>query len=165
MSERQKDGSLWPLLLGVSAVGVGLVLAGALFFSRYVTRQMSQSVPRLGAPRDFPAVESAFRFGMYPTARRVLESQAKIAVELPTNGSFQVASSEYVTHDEMDEVIAYYRHTFENEKRERAGSSYTERAEDGGFRWIMKEGATYRIVAVKPVEGHPHIRLVWIEED
>ena len=165
MSERKQDASLLPLLLAVSAAGVGLVLLGAVFFSRYVSQQMSQAAPHIGSPRDVATVETMFRAGLYPTALRVPDPEAKVAVELPANGSFQVATSEYVTHDEMEVVIAFYRHNYSIEQKARPGSSYNETPEPGGMRWTMKEGSTYRIVSLKNIGERTHIRLIWIEED
>lgn len=158
MSEnRPKETSLFPMLLGVSLLGIGLVATGAYFFSRYVTRWMAMNAPRVEKGHNAVQVERNFRWAMYPTARRVHDADARIAVDLPSSGSYLVATSEYVTHDEIDEIAAFYTKWY--------GSPVEERGEKGALRWTHKEGTATGIVSVKTIDGYPHIRLVWIDQD
>ncbi len=163
MSEtRKKETSLAPILIGASAIGVALVFTAVYFLSGYITRQMSRDVPHLGPQREGPPIHNVFPSGMYPTAKPVADSQARIAVELPSAGSFQAVTAEFETHDEMDEVVAYYRKMFGKEAEERREGPDPD-GTPGGTRWILKDPT--RIISVKEVEGRPHIRLVWIAED
>jgi hypothetical protein len=122
----------------------------------------------VGPQRDEPLIHQVFPSGMYPTALPVSDADARIVVELPASGSFQLVTAEFETHDEMDEVIAYYRHHFgqdTDESREAPGPD----GKPGGIRWTFKVHDSskdrLRIISVKEVEGRPHIRLVWMGED
>jgi len=162
MSDRKKETSLAPILVGASALGVALVFAAAYFLSGFINRQMSHNVPHLGPQRDGPPIRQVFPSGMYPTARPVNGLDARIAVELPASGAFQVVTAEFETHDEMDKVVAHYRNQFGKETEERREAPGAD-GMPGGIRWTLKDPT--RIISVKEVDGRPHIRLVWIEED
>jgi hypothetical protein len=162
MSDRKKETSLAPILIGASAIGVALVFAAVFFLSGYITRHMSRDVPHLGPQRDGTPIHDVFPSGMYPTALPIADSDAKIAVELPASGSFQVVTAEFETHDEMDEVAYYYRKLFGKEAEEHREDPGPD-GKTSGIRWTLKDPT--RIILVKEVGGRPHIRLVWIGED
>jgi hypothetical protein len=167
MSDQKNETSLAPILIGASALGVILVFLAVYFLSGFITRHMAHDVPHLGPQREDTPIHHVFAAGMYATARPVGESDARIAVELPVSGDFQVVTAEFETHDEMDEVVAYYRRLFAkeaDESREAPGPD----GQPGAIRWTFKEHTTrdrMRIISVKEVEGRPHIRLVWVGEE
>jgi hypothetical protein len=165
MSEiRKKETSLAPMILGAAAIGILLVFGAVYFLSGYVKKQMSQSVPHLTPQREGPVIEHAFPGGMYATAQPVNGSDAQIPVDLPTSGSFQIATGEFETHDEMDEVLSYYRKLFGKQAEE--SREAPDKNGKAAIRWTLKnEPGNIRIVSVKEVGGWPHIRLVWIEEE
>jgi hypothetical protein len=163
MSEpRKKETSLAPILIGASAIGVALVFAAVYFLSGYITRHMARDVPHLGPQREGLPIHDVFPSGMYPTALAITSSDARIAVELPTSGTFQLVTAEFETHDEMDDVAYYYRKLFGKEAEERPEAPGPD-GKASGIRWTLKDPT--RIISIKEVEGRPHIRLVWIGED
>src|SRR5258708_39928936 len=127
-----KERGLLPLLLGVSALGVALVLGGVYIFSRYLVKQTTEASALLRtSPRDLPrSVDRLDPATVYPTCQRVEDSEEKIAVEVPVHGSYQVVSGDYLTDDSLEEVTAYYRHLFKGQ--------VTERLEPGGAHWVHK---------------------------
>jgi hypothetical protein len=167
MSDTKKETSLAPILIGAAALGVALVFLAVYFLSGFITRHMAHDVPHLGPQREDLPIHRVFAAGMYPTARPVGETDARIAVDVPASGSFQVVSEEFETHDELDEVVAYYRKLFANEVEE-SREAPDPSGKPGAIRWTFKEHTTrdrLRIISVKEVEGRPHIRLVWMGEE
>jgi hypothetical protein len=163
MSDERKEASLLPMILGVSAIGIALVLGGVYIFSRYLVKQTGQAASTL--PRRShevaPTIESMDRGTMYPGAVRTDDASGKIAVELPVHGSYQVITGNYFTHDSLDEAIAYYRHFFKGQA--------TERLEPGGARWFQKIDSDERVVVLQQ-DPNDHDRLnihlaVIFEED
>jgi hypothetical protein len=139
-----KERSLLPLLLGISALGIALVAGGVYVFSGYLVKQAGQAAESLPRPRkDGSSLESTDRGTMYPGAVRVEDSTYKIAVDLPAHGDYQVLTGSYITHDSLEEAIAYYRHYF------KVNGQATERLEPGGARWVQKMDRDERVVVLQ----------------
>jgi len=164
---RKKETSLAPMLIGAAAIGVALVFAAVYFLSGFITRHMARDTPHLSPQREDSDIHHVWAAAMYPTSRPLGESEARIAVEVPVSGTFEMVTEEFETHDEMDEVVAYYRKLFGKEveeSREPPGAD----GKPGGIRWTFKERTKkdrVRIISVREVEGRPHIRLVWMGEE
>ncbi|GEM_PF-6291153 len=162
MSERKKETSLLPILAGAVALAIALMTVGGYFLSRYINRQMSSSAPHFTPQREDTPIHRVFAAAMYGNSRPVPESEARIAVELPTSGVFEAVTAEFETHDEMDEVLANYRNLFAKETVETRENGPD--GKPGAYRFTFKD-LPLRFISVKEVDGRPHIRLVWIKED
>ena len=154
-----KEKSLTPLLLGVAAIGIALVMAAAYFVSSDMMKGLGQSTATLNQTprRDLPPIEIVYRGPMYPNARRVEDSRDTIAIHLPSNGSFKVSSGEYVTEDGLDQAIVYYRQYF--------GNRAEEQLEPGGASWIEKRPDGFGVVTLKETPDKLHVKLALVVED
>lgn len=154
-----KEKSLVPMLLGVAALAIAMVLGGVYLFSGYLVKQLGQSHAGLRRTPDREAnvIETNYRGPMYPSGRRLREPEGAITLDIPVGGNVEVSSNEYITQDGLDEVIAYYRHYFSGKAEERltpGGAQWTEKREDGTG-----------VVAVKEAKDGVHIRLALIAQE
>ena len=154
-----KEKSLLPILLGVVALVVALMLGGVYLFSGYLVKQFGQSAATLRRTpqRETNVIETIYRGPMYPGARRIEDSKEKVTIDVPVSGNFEVSSNDYVTQDGLDEAIAYYRHYF--------GKDAEEHLEPGGARWVEKREDGYGMVILKETKEYLHVRLVLIVEE
>ncbi len=154
-----KEKSLLPMLFGVGALGIAMVLGAVYLLSGYIMKGLGQTAASMNTSprRELPVIEVSYRGPMYPNGRRVEDSQAKVALDLPVNANYSVASTEYVTEDGLDQAIAYYRKYF--------GKTAVEHLSPGGARWLEKRPDGFGLVLLREAPDKLHITLVLVVEE
>jgi hypothetical protein len=171
----KKSGSLLPWLLGLIGVGIFVLCLLAILTVQYILRE--GRIRRAGRSLEISTPLGGFKVDkgadtglpIYPGSR-VEKEGTSVELTAPTDDTLEITAAHYLSHDSLDAVDSWYRHTLGNDfEREGPGGKHVKvhsipylQVESAETAYVSDRKDTVRLVVLKDRLDGIEIKLVRI---